>query len=665
MLLAALAVCAGCHPDHAAHYARTGMGRSFAKATVANVPVTAKPFHHALSDTWFSLVRRGQVTLHRRWLIEEGRESNVEELTIHYVMGSGNHAKTFLHRNARGQLVELPLGWYAEKGGTFGMNPGFDSIAPPTRRKINEDCMACHNAYPKGGVIPEGIDCARCHGDGSKHAAIAASRGARPEAIRSAIVNPALLSRARKDEVCYQCHLETTSARLPGMIRRFDRPPYSYQPGEPLSNVFFYFDHAPGKGHEEKFEIVSAAYRMRQSACFVKSDSLTCVTCHDAHGKARDTRRAPCLGCHPSAHHPASDCAECHMPKRRTEDAVHVVVTDHKIQRTPPRGDLLAERAERHPAESEEYRGEVVPYRTSPEPLPAVAPLYAALAQVMHGANLRSGIPRLSLALSATPSPPAEGYIALGTAMLEARSGWAEGAFREASRIQPDSATAQRLLGIRNFTTGSNSPADHVAANYFRKAIALDPGDAASWYQLALLDSRSNRPGAAVEKARRAIAIDPDLLDAYNSLGVNLTAMGDTAGAEKAFRDALQIDPYFATAHGNLARLLGGRGFWSRATSHFDRAIRYRPLFAPDRYDYAVVLSRQNLIQAAREQAQSAINLAPGMVDARVLLGILYAAEGRLADAVRELDSAVKQNPEHARARQELDRVLKLSSPAR
>jgi len=381
MLLAALAVCAGCHPDHAAHYARTGMGRSFAKATVATVPVTPKPIHHALSDTWFSLLRRGPVTVHRRWLIEEGRESNVEELAVHYVMGSGNHAKTFLHRNARGQLIELPLGWYAEKGGTFGMNPGFDSIAPPTRRKIDEDCMACHNAYPKGAVIPEGIDCARCHGDGSKHAAIAASRGARTEAIRSAIVNPARLPRARKDEVCYQCHLETTSGRLPGMIRRFDRPPYSYQPGEPLSNVFFYFDHAPGKGHGEKFEIVSAAYRMRQSACFFKSDSLTCVTCHDAHGKPRDTRRAPCLGCHPSAHHQAADCAECHMPKRRAEDAVHVVVTDHKIQRILPLGDLLAERAERHPVESEEYRGAVVPY------LDSSSPLYTAVAQVLHGSN--------------------------------------------------------------------------------------------------------------------------------------------------------------------------------------------------------------------------------------------------------------------------------------
>ena len=36
-------------------------------------------------------------------------------------------------------------------------------------------------------------------------------------------------------EVCTQCHLETTSAPLPNAIRRFDRGPFSYRPGEPLS----------------------------------------------------------------------------------------------------------------------------------------------------------------------------------------------------------------------------------------------------------------------------------------------------------------------------------------------------------------------------------------------------------------------------------------------
>src|SRR5438445_10806436 len=36
-------------------------------------------------------------------------------------------------------------------------------------------------------------------------------------------------------ELCMQCHLETTSTRLPHSILRFDGGAFSYRPGQPLS----------------------------------------------------------------------------------------------------------------------------------------------------------------------------------------------------------------------------------------------------------------------------------------------------------------------------------------------------------------------------------------------------------------------------------------------
>ena len=81
-----------------------------------------------------------------------------------------------------------------------------------------------------------------------------------------------------------QCHLETTSAELPGSITKFNRGVFSYRPGEPLGDYTQYFDHAPNTGHDDKLEIVSEAYRFRQSACFLKSQGrLTCTTCHNPH----------------------------------------------------------------------------------------------------------------------------------------------------------------------------------------------------------------------------------------------------------------------------------------------------------------------------------------------------------------------------------------------
>ena len=52
---------------------------------------------------------------------------------------------------------------------------------------------------------------------------------------------------------------------------RFNRGPFSFMPGEPLEDFMLFFDHAPGTGHDDKFEAVSSVYRLRQSQCFLEA----------------------------------------------------------------------------------------------------------------------------------------------------------------------------------------------------------------------------------------------------------------------------------------------------------------------------------------------------------------------------------------------------------
>lgn len=315
--------CAGCHAAHAEGFHKTGMGRAFFRAVPANMVEDFErnnTFFHEASGRYYRVFRRGdEYFLRRRQIGYGGTETNVVEKRIDYVMGSGNHVRSYIHRTAENRLMELPVSWYPENGGFFGMSPGYDHAGHPGfRRQISFDCMFCHNAYPEAppgansltaeavfpGELPEGIDCQRCHGPGGNH--IAAARKGAPDraAVRASIVNPARLSPERQMEVCMQCHLETTSFALPNSIQRPNRGTFSYQAGEPLEKFVLHFDHAPGSGRDDKFEIVNSVYRLRQSACFAKSrGKMVCTTCHNPHDvprgeKAASRYSAVCQGCH-------------------------------------------------------------------------------------------------------------------------------------------------------------------------------------------------------------------------------------------------------------------------------------------------------------------------------------------------------------------------------
>ena len=440
-------VCAGCHKEVWQTYRQTGMGRSFlrlAPETTLEEFTKNNQYYHEPSQSYFTMLRRDGKYYQRRYQLDlTGRQINVMEKEVDYILGSGNHARTYLHRTKANTLIQLPLGWYAEKGGYWAMNPGYDRPDHEGfRRPITYDCVFCHNAYPRippgheqpfaepvyEEALPEGIDCQRCHGSGDRHIQLAGTRGASPAAVRQAILNPARLSEERQMEGCMVCHLETTSFRLPNAVQRFERGPFSYQPGEPLADFILNFDHAPGTGREDKFELVNAAYRLRRSACFLKSNGkMLCTTCHNPHAVPRGLEAerhytAVCRQCHArqfeqlvraGKHTPANNCADCHMPKRRTEDVIHVVVTDHLIQRRKPSGNLLADRVERR----DSYRGRVVLYY--PETLPETAEnrLTLAVAQVIQGSNLTEGIPQLAEALKKYQPQRPEYYVQLADAL--------------------------------------------------------------------------------------------------------------------------------------------------------------------------------------------------------------------------------------------------------
>ena len=625
-------ICADCHPKIAETYLRTGMGRSFSRPTTSNTVGDAKKtvtFYHKPSDSYFTNIEHDGKFFQRRYQIGfDGKETNSIEKEIHFVMGSGNHARAYLHRTSRNTLIELPFGWYAEKNGSWAMSPGYDRPDHPSfTRAVTDGCMFCHNGIPHiqtgsasrdepvfSGRIPEGIDCQRCHGPGGDHVKLAEIGTVAVEDIRKAIVNPARLIPDRQMEVCMQCHLQTTSFRLPNAIVRFDREPFSYRPGEPLSNFILHFDHAPGAGREDKFEIAGAVYRLRRSACFQKSEgSLQCTTCHNPHdiphaeeGKSHYT--SVCRGCHESAvkqlvnsgKHPRSDdCISCHMPKRRTDDVVHAVMTDHLIQRRKPARDLVAPMPERHETEESAYHGEVMLYYPQTLPEGPDRDLYLAVAQVSHNTNLTQGVQQLSSAIEKYRPERMEFYLQLADAYKD--SGHIDKAvplYEEAVKRSPQSLLALQRLG---FSLRSSGQLDR-AAEILKRALTIDGRDAASWHQLGLVYLAQGSRSDAFASFQKAVDLDSDLSETHNSLGGLFLENGNFSGAEREFREAIRIMPDYAEAHSNLASALASTNRLPEARYHFETAIRLKPDYAAARFNYGIALARSGDVRGAIPQ---------------------------------------------------------------
>lgn len=674
------AVCSTCHAQIASTYSLTGMARAFSKVTGSEFRTGSRVYHKA-SDRHYTMVERDGKFYQRRHQIGfGGQETNALELEAHYVVGSGNHARTFFHRTADGRLVQLPVSWYAERGGYWAMSPGYDRPAHlDFRRAIDSGCMSCHNGYPPSlagaqpsfgaaspprpveddregprfGSLPEGIDCQRCHGPGQAH--IEAVKTGDLAASRHAIVNPAKLDRERQIETCMQCHLESTSSPLPFQIRRYEQPPFTYTPGKPLGDFFIHFDHASGQGRDDKFEIAGGAYRLRQSACFQRSE-MTCGTCHNPHDiprgpKAVENYVAICRSCHEGQHRggvprvqgmkAGATCLDCHMPKRRTEDAVHVVMTDHYIQRQRASRDLLAARTEADSAKHGDYRGEVVLYYPPTLPLTPENDLYLALAQVQQGSNLTAGIRRLEDAIEKHRPERPEFYYELAraysmTANYDADIRWC----REALRRDANFVPALKELAAAATTKGDLAQAREA----LEKAVSLRQDDANAFADLGNVYLRQDRVDDARNVLQRALALNPALPLANNMMGLANLRQGNAVAAEANLREAIRAQPDLAEAHNNLGNLLAGRKAYAEAAHHFEKAIAHNPDYVEARHSYGVVLALMQSNPRAMAELEAVIRVAPHLAQARLDLADVLVAMGRLKEARAQLEAAAKSS---------------------
>ncbi len=593
--------CRSCHAEIYDAYQHVGMAQSFYRPnTRPGTEALNSPFLHTASGREYRYINRdGALRFQRVQRDDTGQAINAIELSVDWIMGSGNHVRSYLHQTPGGQLFLLPVSWYAEAG--WQMSPGYDRPHHDgIQRAIRRECMFCHNAYPELPAtanplspvhvfprdMPEGIGCQRCHGPGGDHLAQAYTPGADPEAIRDAIVNPKRLPANRRSDVCLSCHM-LPSVAVPG-IRRFDRGQFSFDAGDPLEEFLLFLDiDEASRSAGDRFEIDHQAYRLLQSRCFLDSaGAMDCITCHDPHRKLPEQDRvahyrAICMGCHDDAAFTADhatllerwrpsnprhakvsdeDCTQCHMPKRRTQDVVHAVMTDHFIRRTPLVDDPLRPLKETEPVIEDIRRLFPAQERNADswDIYRSVATLRAA------GGRHTAALDHLESIFAEHAVLQTEPYLDLARAqMFAGKAGHAQQTVDEILRRDPnqpealnwsaglalhagDLAEARRRQD-QCVAAAPDWPRAHrdrarialqtadldTAAASVGNALALNPMDAEAWYLQAEIDARRDDTESAIVALERALASDPGMTAGYMTIIDLLSAADRPADAQR------------------------------------------------------------------------------------------------------------------------------------
>ncbi len=111
------------------------------------------------------------------------------------------------------------------------------------------------------------------------------------------------------------------------------------------------------------------------------------------------------------------------------------------------------------------------------------------------------------------------------------------------------------------------------AVDAYERVVAIDPGYAAAWNNLGLLQHRMGHYERAREGYEKALAADESCCQAAFNLGSLHEDLGDFHSAVTWYRLALEMQPDYADAHFNLAGVLSKVGRNESAARHWRRYL--------------------------------------------------------------------------------------------
>ena len=323
--------CANCHASIHQNYLHAAHNLSSRPGTSSSIKGS---FHKDSNTYYYNSDVKLEMQQRDSGLYQVAYQAGVQKQAnrMDLVIGSGRKAQTYLYWLDE-KIFQLPVSWFVPVK-SWVNSPGYPPRQVRFDRNIPIGCFECHsshisvirneavgdrivNNFDRNSII-YGIDCERCHGPASKHVSFHQDNPAEKQA--KFIVSYAALNRQQQVDMCALCHSGVQQQLKSG---------FKFRPGELLANN--YFSTIKGQDPGELDVHGNQTQLLMASACFIKSKTLTCTSCHNPHVNERENLALfskRCMNCHSEAKNNfckqahklgpdiINNCIDCHMPEK-------------------------------------------------------------------------------------------------------------------------------------------------------------------------------------------------------------------------------------------------------------------------------------------------------------------------------------------------------------
>ena len=222
---------------------------------------------------------------------------------------------------------------------------------------------------------------------------------------------------------------------------------------------------------------------------------------------------------------------------------------------------------------------------------------------------------------------------------------------RKALEIEPNNAAGRHNLASAMLRLNRLDEAD----KQYRLAIQLNPRNAKAFFGRAQIAQRRGSLYAARDRYLRAAELDPHEPTYHYAAAQAMLRLGDREGYQKALQKyrRAKSETYYVQALNYMRRKE-----WKSALARLLPAVETDPLYAVPRRDLAFCYLRLGQLKRARAEFQTALKLDPNSPQALLYLGVCEFQSGQLNEAERLFRQTIQMRPDMTDAYQQLTRVF-------